>query len=216
MQAPRKVSPGFQELGVSDLSMPYEFTMALKGAQLDQLDARMIQIAQSGGEWLTTEELAEYAAPAASSIASIKSLLAAHGIPEGAISFSKMQDFVTVNATVGQVNQLFSTQLVDFAHPTIGKTVRRAKQYTVPAAITEHVVDVAPIAFFAPPASTVHRPRRLDTTAMANEKRAVPRSCNLQVVTPQCRRDLYGLSSYTPKPAKGSIDVSVLGLNGDA
>ncbi|UJO21498.1 Tripeptidyl-peptidase sed3 [Fulvia fulva] len=215
-RAPQRISPGFQRLGVSQQSIPYEFTMALKGAQLDQLDSRMVQIAQSGGEWLTTEELTQYTAPAPSSIADIRSLLTSHGIPEDAISFSKLQDFVTVQGTVDQVNKIFATQLVDWTRPTDGQTVRRAKEYTVPAAIAEHVIDVSPIAFFAPPPSTVHEPRQLDAISMENEKRAAPGSCNLQTVTPECRRDLYGLSSYTPKPVAGAIDISVLGLNGDA
>ena len=99
--------------------------MALKGAQLDQLDARMEQIANSGSEWLTTEELTQYSAPTPATIASIKTLLTSYGIPEDAITFSKLQDLVTVNATVDQVNKLFSTQLVDFANNAVGQTVRR-------------------------------------------------------------------------------------------
>ncbi|KDN41339.1 subtilisin-like protein [Tilletiaria anomala UBC 951] len=228
LPAPAIIPAAWKQVGVSNLSAALQITLPLKGANQDALEARMIQIAQSGGAWLTPEELATYATPAPADIAAVKSFLAANGVPASAIALSKNSDLVTVQATVEQVSKMFgNVQLYDFEFK--GKTFRRAKQVTIPASIANVVQDVSPLTAFQTvmtgPARKSSVSHVVAAVSQANSNATVsnaataataPSSCTSAspYVTPQCLRDLMGTSSYQPAPVSGQVDVTVLGFIG--
>ena len=210
--APAVVPSAYRQTGLSSASKPFEFTINLHGAKMDQLEARMMQIATSGGQWLSDEELATYASPDALSLTAVKTFLTVAGVPESAISYSKFNDAVTVQSTVGQVSKLFgNAQFYDF--DVNGQTVSRTKQFTIPAVIANLVQDISPLNSFS---NVKASPPVVKKTTPEAElaARAAPSSCNTAQVTPACLRDLYGTTSYTPSPVSGQTDVGVLGFIG--
>ncbi len=214
LHAPAVVPSAYRQLGLSPSSAPVEFTISLKGAKMDQLEARMLSIAQSGGNWLTDEELAEYSAPDPKNLAAVQAFLKSAGVPDSAISYSPAKDHITIQSNVGTVNGLFKTQLQDFALNG-GAVVPKAKSLTIPASLSSFIADVGPLTSFAhvktptPATATKHTPASAELAA-----RAVPSGCSTSGVTPTCLRNLYGTSSYTPSPVAGQIDIGVLGYIG--
>ena len=222
--APSVIPSIWQQLGQALAPTPYTFTMSLASSDMAGLSARMEQIAASGGEWLTDDELAQYAQPTAETRKAVTDYLTAQGIAASAMQFSKYGDQVTVQTTVGQTAKMFAAQFNTFN--VKGAQVARTKEYTIPTEIASHIEDVFPLTNFGQvkhttaviedmPASLMGNStlaeRFVDGDVDALARRATPSSCSTAKVTPQCLKDFYGTSSYARSTGTSRPDVSVMG-----
>ena len=208
---PELIPDLFRELGLAPTEAKTTYTITLKGANEDALEARMLDIANGGkGEWLSEDELRSYVSPAAEHVDAVKKFLTGAGVDASAISSSRYGDRISVSSTVSQINSMFSTTLNSFTGP-LGQTLFRTKQgYTIPAEISEFVLNVSPLTSFA----DIKRASPITKEVAAPlESRATPSGCSVSSVTPDCLRQLYGTKAYTPTP-DNTTDLLVMGYLG--
>lgn len=218
MNAPAVIPQIWQEVGNALDTDAFEFTMALTSGDMDGLTERMNQIAATNGQWLTDDELAQYARPSAETTNAVMSFLAAQGISSDAITASKYGDQLTVKSTVAQTAKLFAAQFQSYN--VQGVTAARTKSFTIPQEISSAVSDVYPLVTYG---SVRHLTAVIehDNSTIADrafqesvemlEARATPSSCSTSAVTPQCLKDYYGRSSYSPSTGSSTPDIAVMG-----
>lgn len=218
--APSVIPQIWQEVGNAIDTDAFEFTMALSSADMDGLTERMNQIAATNGQWLTDDELAQYARPSDETTNVVRSYLKAQGIADDAITASKFGDQLTVKTTVAQTAKLFAAQFQKFN--VNGVTTARTKSFTIPQEIAAAVSDVYPLVNFGSVRhmtsvieddhfnSTVAE-RAFQESVEILESRATPSSCSTSAVTPQCLKDYYGRASYSPSTGSSRPDVGVMG-----
>ncbi|KAJ5017413.1 Tripeptidyl-peptidase sed2 [Colletotrichum sp. SAR 10_99] len=115
--------------------------------------------------------------------------------------------WVRLHTTVGKANRLLDCKLSKYQFKG-EKPVLRAKEYTVPARVAEHVDFVFPLTqFISKP------PRRQDSVQeLKKAKRAssLPQSC-WDYTTPQCIVDLYNIN-YAPPNGPSPTDFGIAGF----
>ena len=215
---------------------PYTFTMALQSGDLDGLASKMDEIAAGSGEWLSDEELGQYAAPSSNTSDAALAFLTAAGISPSQITMSKHGDYVTVDTTVEQVENLFDTQLYDHVFESQHLAIRAPSGFALPQGLDEHIVDVSPLAHFGAPHATQsasalgpldpadveealeQQKREVDEMAQHFETRQSnsgnPSSCSgyKSFMSPACLRDLYQTSSAKAVAVAGQVDLGVVGI----
>ncbi|KAK0531903.1 hypothetical protein OC842_003465 [Tilletia horrida] len=200
------IAPEWRELGQANHGNDYTLTFSLHPANQDGLTARMQQIAATGGEWLTADEVASYVAPKAEDLASLQTFLKSQGIQDNAISYSPAKDTVTVKTTVGKAAAMFAADLLSFSLSG-SDPVARAKSLIIPAEIASAVLDVAPLLNFGriikTPSKVALSPAERNATLVTRQTTG----CSTSLVTPTCLRNLYQTSSYTPSSSTEGVTV---------
>lgn len=233
---PSSVHEGWTQGKRAEAAAPYTFTMALQSGDLDGLASKMDEIAAGSGEWLSDEELSQYAAPSLNTSDAALAFLTAAGISPSQITMSKHGDYVTVDTTVEQVESLFDTQLYDHVFESQHLAIRAPSGFALPQGLDEHIVDVSPLTHFGAPHATqaASALEPLDPAdveeALEQQKRQVsemaqhfetrqsnsgnPSSCSgyKSFMSPACLRDLYQTSSAKAVAVAGQVDLGVVGI----
>lgn len=215
------VPSSYKATGPSPSTASFNFTIHLTGQNMAGLSTAMNKIAADGnGQWLTDQQLGQYASPSDAAIKTVTNFLLSSGISSKAITTSKYRDQIKVTSTVGQTAKLFSAKMINYN--ANGPTISRTKSFTIPASISQYVDDVSPLAVFG---SIQGSGMSLDEAKVAQtlqerhpavhqiRSNTVPISCNVSSVTPQCRKDYYGTASYTRSKGGSQADVAVVGFN---
>jgi tripeptidyl-peptidase-1 len=219
-----QIPPSWKLKGASTGTASFNFTLHLVGRDMAGLTTRMNQIVADGkGAWLKDADLAQYVSPTDAATKAVTAFLTSSGFPASVITTNKNGDQVTVKTTVAKTAKAFSATMQDYNAD--GPTISRATSYIIPAAISAYVEDVSPIALFGVIESSGRlsgEDQRGAVPAVVKRHPAVhqirasttPQSCNVSSVTPTCRKDYYGTSSYKRSTgSKQQVDVAVLGYN---
>lgn len=94
--APPTIPSVWQQNGAANSEATFTYTIHLKSPRSDQLDAKLLEIAQSGGDWLTLEQLKEYTAVDDSVKAAVVAAVTAHGVKAEHVTWSEQGDAATV------------------------------------------------------------------------------------------------------------------------
>lgn len=229
---PPTIRPGWTLGKRAEADTPYTFSVALQSRDLYGLASRMEQVSRGEEGWLSDDELAQYTAPSDDALSAVQAELTAAGIPASHITPSKHGDFLTVDATVDQVERLFDTKL--FHHSFERRSAIRAPSgFALPQHLAEHIVDVAPLTHFGVPhasqsgghaepldadnvEATIAQQKRevAEMAAHLERRQSSPASCSRYAtfVSPACLRDLYQTSSVKPVAAAGTVDIGVMGI----
>ncbi|KAL9940792.1 hypothetical protein V8E36_000280 [Tilletia maclaganii] len=200
-----KISPQWQQLGQANSASDYTLTFSLQPSNQVGLTERMEQIAATGGDWLTAEEVASYVAPKPEDLASVQAFLKSHGVADSDISYSLAKDTVSVKTTVGKAAIMFAADLLSFSLSG-SSPVTRAKSITIPAQIASAVIDVAPMLNFGrikQVPSKAAMPINANTTLAARSTDG----CSSSLVTPTCLRNFYQTSGYTPSSSTEGVTI---------
>lgn len=151
---------------------------------MDGLTEKMYEIAESQGEWLTKNELKQYASVSDEGRTAITNYLKSQGLKDSDFTFSDLGDEVEIRSSVAQASTMLSAKFETFIYSGKNK-VPRTKEYTVDDSIADFVQNIYPIANF----QEIHVPKLQIQTPDAGdiqEEANAPAGCNPKLVTPQC------------------------------
>ncbi|KAG0016591.1 hypothetical protein BGZ81_011141 [Podila clonocystis] len=111
--------------------------------------------------------------------------------------------WLTLNATVLQLNTLLDAEYHVYRHPTTGKTIIRTLSYSIPSVLVQVIDVVLPGTSFD--GHTSHGPT--STSPSPSPARLVKRATCSNQVTPNCLQDLYGIPTARATQAGNTIAV---------
>lgn len=162
---------------------PLTYTMSLKGRNMEGLTQKMYEIAESQGEWLTKDELKQYASVSDEGRTAIINYLKSQGIADSDYTFSALGEEVEIRFSIAQTSQMLSCNFETFSYS--GEAMApRTREYTVDKSISRFVQNIYPIANFYEIKAPNIRIQKTDPIEVQNTA-DVPASCNIKKVTPK-------------------------------
>ncbi|KAH9057226.1 subtilisin-like protein [Lactarius vividus] len=215
---PRQLEePGLPAL----LDTTIDLHIALRAKNENALIDALIDVSTPGhpklGAHLSREEVAELVAPPSDVLELANAWLEHHGVDPSTISIKHGGSWLTVTAVpVSRANKLLRASYQLFQHIGTNDTVLRTLSYGLPAALVEHVQNVAPTTHFGFSSTPWREPlvhqsgETMEQTKVSGEEPGMVLSRRDQYVTPSFLRSLYKTSTYVPLAA----DRNVLGVTG--
>ncbi|KAH9029514.1 subtilisin-like protein [Lactarius pseudohatsudake] len=221
----KSVPENWNNLGHPPADTTIDLHIALKAKDENALIDALIEVSSPGhpkhGEHLSREEVAELVAPPSDVLELANAWLDHHGVHPSNISTKHGGSWLTLTGVpVSRANELLSASYQLYQHIGTNETVLRTLSYGLPAALVEHVQNVAPTTHFGFPFTPRQEPlmRRGGATT---EQTKVPGgdpgtvlSYRHQYVTPSFLRTLYKTSTYVPSAAGWNM-LGVAGYLGD-
>ncbi|KAH8990959.1 subtilisin-like protein [Lactarius akahatsu] len=219
------VPENWQNLGHPPADTTIDLHIALKAKNENALIDALIEVSSPGhprqGAHLSREEVAELVAPPSDVLELANAWLNHYGVHPSTVSTKHGGSWLTLTGVpVSRANELLSASYQLYQHIGTNETVLRTLSYGLPAALVEHVQNVAPTTHFGFPRMPRQEPvmRRGRAT---REQTEVPGgdpgtvlSRRDQYVTPSSLRWFYKTSGYVPL-ASGRNMLGVAGYLGD-
>jgi tripeptidyl-peptidase-1 len=211
------VPRAWTSIGSAPAEEKIHLQIGLRQAQQGLIEQHLLEVSDPEhpryGQHLSHDEVNAIIAPADESVSLVSSWLEEAGISDA--TFTAAKDWVHVVIPIGKAEELLQTKYEKYRHRD-GATVSRAKEWSLPLHLHEHIDVVQPTTSF-------FRPRReLKTIESVSEPVAEPywkaygdakvadsgpspstiaAICNETITTPECIRTLYGTINYQPKAA---------------
>ncbi|KAJ6632605.1 family S53 protease [Mycena sp. CBHHK59/15] len=199
---------GFSRTGPTPLGQTLNLRFALAQRDIAGLQDTVYEISTPGspryGQYLTKEEVEQFAAPSEETVSQINSWFSANNLSSSPIS--PAGDWIAVNMTVSQANALLLADFSTFQNEETNQTVVRTLSYSIPSTLKTSINAVYPTVTF--PMASVGKPSFVNKTTGAPTSRAIPADCQSDW-SPACLQSLYGIPS-TPAEATSSV----LGVSG--
>ncbi|KAH9009153.1 subtilisin-like protein [Lactarius pseudohatsudake] len=219
------VPENWRNLGHPSADTTIDLHIALKAKNENALIDTLMEVSSPGhprqGKYLSREEVAELVAPPLDVLELTNAWLEHYGVHPSSISTKHGGSWLTLTGVpVSRANELLSASYQLYQHIGTNDTVLRTLSYGLPAALVEHVENVAPTTHFGFPRTPRQEPlvRRGGET---REQTKVPGgdpgtvlSHRDQYVTPSFLRWFYKTSNYVPSAVDHNV-LGVVGLLGD-
>ncbi|KAJ7163233.1 subtilisin-like protein [Mycena filopes] len=162
------------------------------------------------GQHLSLEEAKAFMEPTAESVSAVTAWLDSHGLK--ATVTSPYGEWLSVDVTVEQANEMLDANYETFTHIESGKQLVRTLAYSLPADLLPHIEAMHPTTGFgkpltvgrAPVVTARDRPAAVNSTIVSD---AVPASC-ATTVTPACLQAMYGIPTTLATQKTNSIAVA--------
>ncbi|KAI0261746.1 subtilisin-like protein [Gloeopeniophorella convolvens] len=132
---------------------PLRLRLALTPNDIQGLQDRLLDVSTPGsavyGNHLSKEEVGAYVTPKTETVAAVNAWLSENGL--NGTTVSPYGDWIAIQTTVGQANELFATQFSEFTYEETGEKSIRTLQYSIPAVLKGHLELVHPTITFPPP-----------------------------------------------------------------
>ncbi|KAJ6464216.1 peptidase S8/S53 domain-containing protein [Mycena vulgaris] len=204
--------PGFSLTGPTPPGQILNLRLALTQSNIAGLQDAVYDISTPGharyGQYLTQDKINQFVAPSEETLSQVTSWLAAHNLASSPIT--PAGDWISVNMTVAQANELLVADFSTFQNPDTNQTVVRTLSYSIPNSLKAEISWIHPTVNF-PPANVRSAPfNMMSRTASATPRGAsVSADCRTSSSwTPACLQELYGIPSAPAKPAKNLFGVS--------
>ncbi|KAH9035148.1 subtilisin-like protein [Lactarius deliciosus] len=215
------VPENWKNLGNPPADTTIDLHIALKAKNENALIDALIEVSSPGharqGAHLSREEVAELVAPPSDVLELANAWLDHYGVHPSTISTKHGGSWLTLTGVpVSRANELLSASYQLYQHIGTNDTVLRTLSYGLPAALVEHVQNVAPTTHFGFPRTPWQEPlmrRGRATTEQTKVPSGDPGtvlSSRDQYVTPPFLRSFYKTSTYVPL----AMDRNVLGVAG--
>ncbi|KAH9056340.1 subtilisin-like protein [Lactarius vividus] len=215
------VPDNWHNLGHPPANTTIDLHIALKAKNENALIDALIDVSSPGhpkqGAYLSREEVAELVAPPSDVLDLANAWLEHHGVHPSTISTKHGGSWLTVTGVpVSRANELLGASYQLYQHIGTNDTVLRTLSYGLPAAVFEHVHNVAPTTHFGFPRMSRQEPlmrRGGETTEQTKVPGGDPGtvlSSRDQDATPAFLRWLYKTSRYVPL----ATDRNMLGVAG--
>ncbi|KAH9035161.1 subtilisin-like protein [Lactarius deliciosus] len=215
------VPENWKNLGHPPADTTIDLHIALKAQNENALIDALIEVSSPGhprqGAHLSREEVAELVAPPSEVLELANAWLDHYGVHPSSVSTKHGGSWLTLTGVpISRANELLRASYQLYQHIGTNDTVLRTLSYGLPAALVEHVQNVAPTTHFGFPRTHRQDPlmRRDGATS---EQTKVPGgdpgtvfSRRNQDVTPSFLRWLYKTSRYVPL----ATDRNMLGVAG--
>ncbi|KAH9030898.1 subtilisin-like protein [Lactarius pseudohatsudake] len=218
------VPENWNNLGHPPADTTIDLHIALKAKNENALIDALIEVSSPGhpkhGEHLSREEVAELVAPPSDVLELANAWLDHHGVHPSIVSTKHGGSWLTLSGVpVSRANKLLSASYQLYQHIGTNETVLRTLSYGLPAALVEHVQNVAPTTHFGVPRTQRQEPlmRRggatREQTKVPGEDPGTVLSSRDQYVTPSFLRTFYKTSTYVPLAAGWNMlgDAGYLG-----
>ncbi|KAH8993819.1 subtilisin-like protein [Lactarius hatsudake] len=221
------VPENWKNLGHPPADTTIDLHIALKAKHENALIDALIEVSSPGhprqGAHLSREEVAELVAPPSDVLELANAWLEHYRVHPSSISTKHGGSWLTLTGVpVSRANELLRASYQLYQHIGTNDTVLRTLSYGLPAALAEHVQNIAPTTHFGFPRT--HRQEPLMRRGGATrEQTKVPkgdpgtilsRRDQVQYVTPSFLRWLYKTSRYVPLAADRNV-LGVVGLLGN-
>ncbi|KAJ7197780.1 family S53 protease-like protein, partial [Mycena pura] len=217
---------GFVKVGDAPPSQELPLRIALKSKNLAGLESELYNVSDPNGpryrQWMSAEMVREYAMPEQDTLSAVNNWLLENGILAAPIS--PAGDMLQINMSVAHANEVFDANFATYQHTDSGTDMVRTLQYSLPAALKDHVEWIHPTTIFTPPISSntalfssfdlTHRVER-DTEPIRRDSHVpsdVPASCDT-TITPACLQAMYHIPSALIQNAGNLSGMAVTGFN---
>ncbi|ETW85061.1 serine protease S53 [Heterobasidion irregulare TC 32-1] len=210
----REVIPrGFVKTAAAPASQMLNLRLALVQSDPQGLEDALYAVSTPSsalyGQFLTKEEVEAFVAPKEETVELVTTWLAAHGLTPRTIS--PAGDWLAVDVSVAQANELFAAEFATFTHVDTGKEAVRTLEYSIPASLQGHLDLVHPTTTFPTqlsraPLASIPIPKGI-IPAVNLSSDAVPASCNT-LITPACLQALYGIPTTLATQSSNKLGVS--------
>ncbi|KAJ3728738.1 Pro-kumamolisin, activation domain-containing protein [Lentinula raphanica] len=160
-------------------------------------------------EWLTKEQVENFAAPNTETKEAVSEWLATFNITS--TPATPAGDWIKFTIPVGTANRLLKTQFGIYNHTDSGRAYVRTTEYSIPSDLQAHVKAVHPTTSFNGPLkqrSPVTAVAVVPSTSLVERRATVPADCNSTII-PSCLQDLYGIPTTLVKSStKSKIGVA--------
>ncbi|CAK5270750.1 unnamed protein product [Mycena citricolor] len=206
---------GFVATGLAPAEQTLQLKLNLAQNNLAGLEAQLLAAATPGsatyGQWLSKDEVDSFSAPTAETTAAVSEWLSSHGLTSTTLSPSG--DWISVTVPVSKANELLAANYHVFTHTSSGTESIRTLEYSIPAALKDHIRVVTPTTSFSgprplPPVISVGNPKPQSHVVPVSD--AVPASCK-NTMTPTCLQAMYAIPTTPATSKAGSIGVAGFG-----
>ncbi|KAI0031217.1 subtilisin-like protein [Vararia minispora EC-137] len=173
----------------------------------DGLEAALMAAATPGSptfrQWLSKAEVESFAAPSAETKQAVMDWLSANAVEAKPVT--PAGDWLAIRVPVSKANALFNADFSVFEHVGSRTQSVRTLEYSLPAALTQHIRAVHPTTAFSGPlrgAPVV----AVSPLALASDA-AAPASCNT-TITPSCLANIYNLPTTPISSSNSTLAVS--------
>lgn len=144
-QIPHVYAPVTDVAPETDLTYSIHLTSPGQAA----LDAKMLEIAYQGGEWLSDDELAGYTRASDAHVDAVKDYLSKFGGKN--FTVDKWGDKLTVTHSIKDANAAWKASLKHYKHSKNNGTIVRTAEYTVPDELNDAILNIHPFTAFSDP-----------------------------------------------------------------
>ena len=149
---------GWKATSPADPLAPIRLTIALRQENVDQLQETLHDISNPAsanyGQFLTHQQLNDLVAPSPETLHTVTTWLSQHTAIDTTFAATPNKDFLHVDLTVGEAEQLLSAKYVTYTQQDTGRTITRlapSTKYTLPPQVASAVDFVGPTLTFPPP-----------------------------------------------------------------
>lgn len=156
-----------------DSSIPLR--IGLKQSNLDKADEYLTEVSDPdspnfGKHW-SAKKIAETFAPSEDSVSAVLDWLSDHGISGSRVKQSQGLNWIHVDVTASEAENLLDTQYYQFKHALTGQAHVACEEYSLPEHIQEHVDFVTPTVHFDVKVENPKKRRNLNEEEQAIAKR---------------------------------------------
>ncbi|KAH9924393.1 family S53 protease [Fomitopsis serialis] len=201
---------GFKLAGPAVPDTPLTLKIALTQGNPSGLENALYDVSTPSssnyGKHLSKAEAAAYVAPTSETASTVNSWL-----QQNEINFTNLTpagDWISIQTTVGQANELFGANYNVYVHGETRKQVLRTLEYSVPEELTSHVTVVHPTVMFpkfsalSPAFATQQKERQ-----QAPADNLIAAACG-STVTPACLQSLYGIPATPATEPSNTLGVT--------
>ncbi|KAH7098459.1 family S53 protease [Auriculariales sp. MPI-PUGE-AT-0066] len=208
---------GFAKVAPAPADYQVTLSVALQQGTISRLEQRVLQVSTPShaayGKHLTKVEVEGYLRPSAEAWTAATSWFMTNGI--NAVNKTSSGNWLSIKASVGQLEKLFDTELALFMEETTKTVAIRALAYSIPDELVQAIELVHPLTSFwvSPPRQSL-QPSIISTATsrspqhQARALASCPDASSIFVPV-TCFMDLYGIPK-TPATATGN-KVAVTG-----
>ncbi|KAI0294289.1 family S53 protease [Multifurca ochricompacta] len=141
------------EHGVAADDTPLRLRLSLVQSDIKGLQDKLLDVSTPSssnyGKHLSEAEVGAFVTPKPETVAAVNAWLSENGL--NGTSLSPFNDWIGIQTTVGQANELFATQFSEFTLEATGETAIRTLQYSIPSGLKGHLELVHPTITFPGP-----------------------------------------------------------------
>ena len=148
---------GWTATAPADPTTFLRLTVALKQENLDKLKSTLHDVSNPDssnyGKFLTHDEVNSLVAPSDTTLHTVTTWLAEHAAVETTFAATPNKDFLHVDVTVAQAEELLSSKYWTYTHKETGRTITRLApgiKYSLPSKVAAAVDFVGPTLTFPP------------------------------------------------------------------
>ena len=208
-----------------------DLQIGLKQDRFDELEKHLYEVSDPShhryGQHLSEEEVNELVKPSNDALSQVQDWLESHNIVSSHFDFSKAKDWIKVRLPVESVEKLLDTDYAVYRHDD-GTHLVRTPQWSLPQHLHQHIIAIQPTTSFlrtSPDRRTLLPVEDVNTQIASSaisqtlstsaDPPTVSSACNVNAVTPDCLRTLYGTYDYTPQAPNRTASMGLTNYLGE-